>query len=354
MDLSKLLSGLGMDAKGGQNDDLLRQAENMWKMLDDLAENNPDGYKSFVSSNIEQGKQVIKEEKEAETKEFTKKLDKNSFKATLRINFLLKPKIDTSELKTPSSIVIDKNMKSLQEYKGSILLSIFSVKEQKRDLQPSLDHMNFAYERSEICSSVCAAFCPASADGLLAAPMSQAARKDLSLTMNALQGILPFEAKKSFSQRKIGPENFEPKLFSCQLIPESVGRLKGYLDCEGKTSHPSAMLLETLLAEHRLAALKKEEAKQETKPVSKPEVIFKPQSKEEVNEPKAEPLKTKPAPKIQVLAEETNFEAMILEKKANEETVEMSIEVDVIESLQEVDLDISKHEVRLVRRSPSW
>lgn len=35
--------------------DQMAQAENIWKMLDDMAENNPDGYKSFVNSNIKEG-----------------------------------------------------------------------------------------------------------------------------------------------------------------------------------------------------------------------------------------------------------------------------------------------------------
>jgi hypothetical protein len=40
-----------------KNDPLLEQADSLWKMLDDLAETNPEGYKKLIDN-------VIKEQKE--------------------------------------------------------------------------------------------------------------------------------------------------------------------------------------------------------------------------------------------------------------------------------------------------
>ena len=40
-----------------KNDPLLQQADSLWKMLDDLAETNPEGYKKLIDN-------VIKEQKE--------------------------------------------------------------------------------------------------------------------------------------------------------------------------------------------------------------------------------------------------------------------------------------------------
>lgn len=52
-------SGLppGIDAK---------EMENMWKYLDDLSQNNPDEYKKFISSQMEEMKHEIKKDKEKE------------------------------------------------------------------------------------------------------------------------------------------------------------------------------------------------------------------------------------------------------------------------------------------------
>jgi hypothetical protein len=53
--------------------DDMKQAESIWKMLDDMAKNDEEGYNKFVSKNIKQGVDEIKEknEKEMEGKKVT-------------------------------------------------------------------------------------------------------------------------------------------------------------------------------------------------------------------------------------------------------------------------------------------
>ena len=43
----------------------------MWKMLDDLAENDPDAYSKFIKGNLEQGTEQMKKEREATTQKYT-------------------------------------------------------------------------------------------------------------------------------------------------------------------------------------------------------------------------------------------------------------------------------------------
>ena len=226
MDLSKLLSGLGIDGKNGDNKDLLKQAENMWKMLDDLADNNPDGYKSFISSNMEQGKQVMDEEREAKVKEFTRKIEKDSFKVTVKIDFKLKPRIDTSDLKAPTSVLLNEKLATLREYKGSVLLSIFSIKDQKPELNPSFDHFNFRFENSDICCSVCAALCPSSANGMIANPMTVEAKNQLSIILGMLHEQITIEIVKS--KKKPQDMDLSPKIYYCELIPSTLGKVNGF------------------------------------------------------------------------------------------------------------------------------
>ena len=53
--------------------DDMKQAESIWKMLDDMAKNDEEGYNKFVSKNIKQGVDEIKEknDKEMEGKKVT-------------------------------------------------------------------------------------------------------------------------------------------------------------------------------------------------------------------------------------------------------------------------------------------
>ncbi|KAL4442210.1 hypothetical protein ABPG74_009228 [Tetrahymena malaccensis] len=60
---------------GGLNNDQLKQAENIWKMLDDLSESNPEGYKNFVKNNLQNGFEEIKKEKDEKMQELKVKAE---------------------------------------------------------------------------------------------------------------------------------------------------------------------------------------------------------------------------------------------------------------------------------------
>jgi len=38
-----------------ERDSLLRQADHMWKVLDNMAENNPEGYQRFIKKQLQEG-----------------------------------------------------------------------------------------------------------------------------------------------------------------------------------------------------------------------------------------------------------------------------------------------------------
>lgn len=344
MDIGKLLAGLGID-QGKPDSDMLRQAESMWKMLDDLADSNPEGYQQFVSSNISQGKEAIEKEREAETQAFTRKLAKDDFVATLKVDFLLKPKIAEEDLKAPKSVVIDKRV--LTTYRGSLLLSIFAVKDQNQGLPPSIDKITFRFDKkNEVCCSVCAALSPSNARGLLSIPMTEEARRDLSATLSKFHTLFPREAKKHILLKKLELD-YDPRLHIFELLPSTLGKLQTYLDCDGKTSPPSSIILESLIEDQKLKKTP------ETKtPPPKPEVVFKSPA-EQAPAPTKPEVPVKPKPKIEVIAEATDYEAMVVEKKVTQELIEIGIELDTVDSMAEVDLDISKLEIRILKRSLS-
>ena len=47
----------------------MQQAQSLWKMLDEMSQNNPSSYKTFVESNIKQGLDDMKEKKTKEVEE---------------------------------------------------------------------------------------------------------------------------------------------------------------------------------------------------------------------------------------------------------------------------------------------
>ena len=38
-----------------ERESLLKQADHMWKMLDNMAENNPEGYQRFIKKQLQEG-----------------------------------------------------------------------------------------------------------------------------------------------------------------------------------------------------------------------------------------------------------------------------------------------------------
>lgn len=60
----------------GMDPSMMKQAEAMWKMLDDMAESSPEEYKKFIEANIKRGMAEAKEEKDKMTPEEKEKMRK--------------------------------------------------------------------------------------------------------------------------------------------------------------------------------------------------------------------------------------------------------------------------------------
>ena len=43
-----------------ERESLLRQADHLWKMLDNMAENNPEGYQRFIKKQLQEGSEHLK------------------------------------------------------------------------------------------------------------------------------------------------------------------------------------------------------------------------------------------------------------------------------------------------------
>ena len=56
----------------GDDPETKKQAEHIWKMLDDMSQNDPEGYQKFIQSNIKTGVEEMKAKKEKEDKEKSK------------------------------------------------------------------------------------------------------------------------------------------------------------------------------------------------------------------------------------------------------------------------------------------
>lgn len=358
MDLSKLLEGMGLKGDGKGNAQLLKQAENMWKMLDDLAENDPTSYKQFVNSNIEQGMQAVKVERDKEIKEFTVQLDKDSYKATLQTSFKLQPSKNLEELSEFKSVVIDKKTIPTKVYEGTLIFSVFSHSKQPSHLNTSLDNFQFKQQGNMLMASVNTVFSLSDSSGLLDTPMQQAARKALGSTLGRLQAMIPSEVKKWQVQMKVPEEEqIVPKLYGCSISADQLRRLPGgYVDCKGSNQLPKEAVLDSLLADSALKSKKvsRPEGPEEAKPAEvkkEKDIIFKKESKlNEETMVESKPVQKKEGPKIEVISEEVNYESMVVEKKHSKDSVEISIEVESVESLNEIDLDISSKEIRLIKK----
>lgn len=99
------------------------------------------------------------------------------------------------------------------------------------------------------------------------------------------------------------------------------------------------MIMDNLLAK---AKPKVEQKKQ-------PEVQIR-EKEAEMEEPKTSIItQPKPAskPKIEVLSISNNYESMIVSKQSVEGTLELVIELDTVESMQDINLDINPKTVRI-------
>jgi hypothetical protein len=85
MDINAFISSFGGDPG------MKSQAESFWKMLDDLSESDPEGYKAFIQGNMKTGVEHIQKEKEQIEKNITFPLEPTRFAYELVVPLVLFP-----------------------------------------------------------------------------------------------------------------------------------------------------------------------------------------------------------------------------------------------------------------------
>lgn len=85
MDINAFISSFGGDPS------LKSQAESFWKMLDDLSESDPEGYKAFIQGNMKTGAEHLQKEKELIEKNITFPLEPSRFAYELVVPLVLYP-----------------------------------------------------------------------------------------------------------------------------------------------------------------------------------------------------------------------------------------------------------------------
>lgn len=81
MDIKEMMKSLS-----GSDPDMIKQCEQYWKMLDDMSEKDPNAYKTFIDSNMKNGKEHFAKEKEVEKEKHRKIIDKSDYQFTIQLN----------------------------------------------------------------------------------------------------------------------------------------------------------------------------------------------------------------------------------------------------------------------------
>lgn len=75
-----------MKTLAGNDPEMLKQAEQYWKMLDDMAESDPKNYKNFVDTNIKNGQEDFQKQKEAVKEKNTVKINQVDYQFSIKID----------------------------------------------------------------------------------------------------------------------------------------------------------------------------------------------------------------------------------------------------------------------------
>ncbi len=153
MDLSSFLGSLGKSGLGGspgEHQDLMKQAENMLKMLDDMADNDPEGYQKFIQGNLKQGKEFFEKEQQELAKKYTFSVEGTPALSLTFSLSLTSTQPDGKDQKPLSSGIA--SILSTQPHKalpkeGVLFLNIFSHSKLVGIEHPSLS--NFIYRLTE-------------------------------------------------------------------------------------------------------------------------------------------------------------------------------------------------------------
>jgi hypothetical protein len=155
MDMKQLIGSLA-----GNDPKLIEQMNNMVKMLDDLAENDPEGYKKFIKGNLEQGSAEMKKEMKQKVDEITRDIGENNFVMTLTFPLTLR-KDHLPEV--PRGVLISE---PAQECKlpeaGRLLLSVLKYSNHPAD--PSSGHLQARQVGNTISVSMIVVISPGDAE----------------------------------------------------------------------------------------------------------------------------------------------------------------------------------------------
>lgn len=127
-DLKSLVGSLA-----GNDPQMLQQMNNMVKMLDDLAENDPEGYKKFIKGNLEQGTEEFKKEKEQMEKNFTVEISPKDYVMTVSFPLVLKKDHLEQEGMVAGLVLEQHKVKRILPETGKILLNIIKIKNHPGD-----------------------------------------------------------------------------------------------------------------------------------------------------------------------------------------------------------------------------
>lgn len=216
MDPKSLLSTLGLDKQADSG--MIQQMENMWKMLDDMAEHDPEQYKSFVASNVKRGAEEIKKEKEKELEPYTCSTTEGTYLMTLALPVFLKDIQPPEDMDAPKKRVgiIEMNSDTILPKSGTCWMNIIAFKQLNQTENPSLDHFEFHTDNTAgIMMSVTTAVSEKSAFMIKnrCAEWKEALARCMSATQNTINQKMALIRKKyidkSLKLSTIKPTEFE-------------------------------------------------------------------------------------------------------------------------------------------------
>lgn len=217
MDPKSLLDklGLGKDV----DDNLVQKMENMWKMLDDMAEHDPEQYKSFVKSNVQRGTEEIKKEKEKQLEPYTFKTAEGTYLMTLALPLSLKDHTPAEDMDAPKKrvAIIDLSADSILPKSGICTMNIISFKQLNQADEPSFDHFETNSDQdSEIRLSLTTAVSEKAAFMIKnrCAEWKEALARCISVTQNAVNMKMPI-IRKQYLDKMV--KKFKPKLSEMEL-----------------------------------------------------------------------------------------------------------------------------------------
>lgn len=118
----------------GDNEEYMQKANEIWSMLDDMSQNDPNSYKKFIESQFEKNKEEVKKKREEELKKTTEELGEGKGKFIFRLKFAILLKEQelkkNNEIGVENKFLIGDEEEGEQERKnwpeeGEIFLNIF-------------------------------------------------------------------------------------------------------------------------------------------------------------------------------------------------------------------------------------